>query len=98
MHDFSTAVRAGSVTVTGEIDMETAPVLREALAEAAAAPGPLVVDLSAVTFLDSAGVAALFDHVADDLEVIVRRGSIIARVLDVTGLGFAATVRHAAGR
>ncbi len=98
MHDFSTAVRAGCVTVTGEIDMETAPALREALATAAAAPGPLVVDLSAVTFLDSAGVAALFDHVADDLEVIVRPGSIIARVLDVTGLGFAATVRHAADR
>ena len=48
------------VTATGEIDITNAESLRDALLSAlnAGARG-LVVDLTAVTFLDSAGVTAL---------------------------------------
>jgi anti-sigma B factor antagonist len=49
---------------TGEIDMNTAPVLAaefdQAMA-AATAPAPVVADLSDVTFLSSAGLAVLLD-------------------------------------
>lgn len=52
--------RSAVVTATGEIDITTAESLRDALLSAlnAGARG-LVVDMTAVTFLDSAGVTAL---------------------------------------
>jgi anti-sigma B factor antagonist len=47
------------VTVVGEIDIATAPRLRERLFELAARGRPLVADLDQVRFIDSAGLAAL---------------------------------------
>jgi anti-sigma B factor antagonist len=47
------------VTVTGEIDISTVTRLRERLFELAAGGRPLVVDLDQVSFVDSAGLAAL---------------------------------------
>lgn len=95
--DFSAQRRDNVVTVTGEIDMATAPELREVIAAADPRSGRLVVDLSEVTFIDSAGVAVLFDHAAQGLELIVTPDSVITVVLEVTGLTQAATVRHATG-
>jgi anti-anti-sigma factor len=52
--------RTAVVTVAGEVDITNAEGLRDALLSAlnAGAPG-LVVDMTATTFLDSAGVTAL---------------------------------------
>jgi anti-sigma B factor antagonist len=47
------------VTPAGEIDISTGNELRECLCELAARGQPLVVDLDLVTFIDSAGLAAL---------------------------------------
>ena len=47
------------VAVSGEVDIETAPRLRRTLVDAAGAGQPVVVDLGAVTFMDSSGLAAL---------------------------------------
>jgi anti-sigma B factor antagonist len=47
------------VTVTGEMDISTVTRLRERLFELAASGRPLVVDLDQVSFIDSAGLAAL---------------------------------------
>jgi anti-sigma B factor antagonist len=49
------------VAVAGEIDIATEPRLRIALRRAleADAPGPVVVDLTAVVFIASTGLAAL---------------------------------------
>ncbi|MEJ8278650.1 STAS domain-containing protein [Pseudonocardia spirodelae] len=49
------------VHVHGEIDTMTAPVLSERLAERIGSTDLLVVDLSRVTFLGSAGLAALVE-------------------------------------
>ena len=51
------------VTVGGEIDVHTAPRLRAELGEALAdhPDGPAFVDLTAVTFISSAGLAVLVD-------------------------------------
>jgi anti-anti-sigma factor len=49
-----------NVRVTGEIDLATAPELRQRLNSLiAAGPGDVDVDLSNVTFLDSSGLAVL---------------------------------------
>jgi anti-sigma B factor antagonist len=50
---------AACVAVAGEIDVETAPRLRDALVEAVADGEQVVVELSSVTFMDSTGLAAL---------------------------------------
>jgi len=49
--------------LTGEIDASNAGVLEERIAGVAGPSNPLVVDLTAVTFLDSAGVR-LLHHLA----------------------------------
>ncbi len=90
--------RVGSavvVAVKGEIDIATGPRLRAALADALDQPGsgPVVVDLSKVTFLGSTGVAVLVD--ADwqanqrkrDLRVVVDRDRpAVVRPLESTGI------------
>jgi len=55
--------RASLVTVSGEIDVRTAPRLRAELSEVlvGTTSGPVVVDLTAVTFISSAGLAILVD-------------------------------------
>jgi anti-sigma B factor antagonist len=51
---------ASVLVVVGELDMLTAPQLSQALDVAlGAAPPVLVVDLSGITFMDSAGLAVL---------------------------------------
>jgi anti-sigma B factor antagonist len=47
------------VTATGEVDISTGTRLRERLSELAASGRPLVADLDQVSFIDSAGLAAL---------------------------------------
>lgn len=80
------------VTAAGEVDTFTCPRLRSTLkAQLGAKPGKLVLDLSAVTFLGSAGLAALVeaqrsahaDRVA--LELIATSRA-VRRPLEVTGL------------
>jgi len=54
--------QAGGVTVVevgGEVDVETAPRMRAALEAAIRAGLPVVVDLGAVTFMDSFGFGVL---------------------------------------
>ncbi|MFE6195992.1 STAS domain-containing protein [Streptomyces sp. NPDC057838] len=74
------------LTVSGEIDMSNAAALAEALD---AASGPLVVDLTAVEYLDSAALSVLFAH-ADRLELTVT--PLLEPVLAVSGLTGLATV------
>lgn len=47
--------------VSGEVDLLTAPVLRSRLREAASGGRGVVVDLSAVTFIDCAGLTPLME-------------------------------------
>jgi anti-anti-sigma factor len=47
------------ITVTGELDIGTAPRLREAVAERPPAGSLVVVDLSPVTFMDSNGLGVI---------------------------------------
>lgn len=57
--DVSSRATSTVITLAGDIDIQTAPALREQLASLPPAPQVIVVDLSAVEFLDSSGVGAL---------------------------------------
>lgn len=80
------------ISVRGEIDWATAPILREALAGAMAADPPrIILSLAEVTFLDSAGLSVLIRahrHAAERrgwvrLAGPGRRVSEILRITDV---------------
>ncbi len=50
------------VKVTGDVDLYTSPELRQTLMKAiGGARGPVYVDLSEVTYMDSSGVATLVE-------------------------------------
>ncbi|HEX6754921.1 MAG TPA: STAS domain-containing protein [Mycobacteriales bacterium] len=80
------------VTVTGEVDMDTAPRMRHAVERAVAGgEGPVLVDLGEVTFMDSSGLSALVasHQVAAAHSVPFRLLRVPARVLNliqITGL------------
>lgn len=90
---FSARVAGSDVTVIGEVDLATAPRLRAALEEAAGPGTGLAVDLRAVRYLDSAGMAALFEFASQGMTVRVAPGSIVARVLEISGLANVAQVQ-----
>jgi anti-anti-sigma factor len=84
------------VTATGEIDLSNIDVFTEALASASGGTRrPITVDLSAVKYLDSAGINALFNHAdeVDRLHVIVH--PFLTRVLTISGLSEIAIVETA---
>ncbi|GAA4317471.1 STAS domain-containing protein [Klenkia terrae] len=83
-----------TVLVRGEVDRETSPTLQACLLGQLQQPGarPLLVDLSAVTFLDAAGLHALVAarQTARGLDVPFRihcgERRAVRRPLEITGL------------
>ncbi len=73
------------LTVRGEIDMGNAGEFGAALERELLAGAALTVDLTGVTYLDSAGIAALFDRAADH-ELRLSAPRLLDRVLRVSGL------------
>ncbi|GGX85313.1 STAS domain-containing protein [Streptomyces minutiscleroticus] len=74
------------IAVVGEVDMSNINVLSEALDST---QGPVVLDLTEVEYLDSAGLNVLFAH-AERLELIAP--PLLAPVLTISGLADLATV------
>jgi len=71
--------------VCGEIDLATAQQFCMAVAEVTARHPRLIVDLTEVDFLASAGIHALFRYRDQLTAVVVREGSVIARALALSG-------------
>ena len=79
------------IAVAGEVDAHTAPQMKAALLEAVSRHRSVVVDLSAVTFMDSQGLAALLRA---RQEAEARAGSLclervpagVLKLLRITGL------------
>lgn len=83
--------RAVVVTVSGELDLLTAPAFEQALRRALAGRPPLVVvDLGGVGFLDSSALAVLATthHEAgqDTVVRLVATAPVVVRPLELTGL------------
>ena len=89
------------LSVHGEIDLETAPVLRDVLLPILEhQTGPVVVDLSEVAFLDSTGLHVLVDTLRRlepenrRLAIACREGGHVHRLLALVGLLDALTVHR----
>ena len=80
----------------GEIDLSNIDTFTQALttaiAETAERDETLTVDLSAVEYLDSAAINALFPH-AEQIHVIAH--PFLVRVFDISGLAELATIEPA---
>lgn len=80
----------------GEIDLSNVDTftraLSTAIAETTSGDGTVTVDLSAVEYLDSAAINALFAH-AEHIQLIVR--PLMIRIFEITGLTELATVEAA---
>ncbi|KWV32084.1 STAS domain-containing protein [Micromonospora rifamycinica] len=90
--DLATGLQADGapvLTVVGEIDMSNADLFRTAIADAVVDGHRLTVDLTAVEYLDSAALAALFAHV-DQLRVVAN--PLLDSVLTISGLRDLTTV------
>lgn len=92
-----------TVTATGEVDTLTAPELRRAIEQALAVSGvdELVIDLRAVTFLDSAGLCALANvhraaTAAGTRTRLLCATASVVHVLRLTGLWDVLGAEHAA--
>ena len=95
MLQITTAPTADGVTevcVAGEIDMETAPQVTDAVRAAiTAGPRAIQVDMAAVTFLDSSGIEMLL-HVRSEAAgqgirlCVVNAHRRVTRALTITGL------------
>jgi anti-sigma B factor antagonist len=79
------------VSAGGEVDVSTAPRLREQLAAVPVDASRVIVDLSDVTFLDSTGLGVLVAawkkcrEAGADLDLVVTRPQ-VAKVLEITRL------------
>ena len=89
------------LTVRGEIDIATAPALLEVLRPVLERDaGPVVIDLSEVSFMDSTGVHVLVDTLRQlkpqnrRLAIACREGGQVHRVLALVGLLNALTVHR----
>jgi anti-sigma B factor antagonist len=85
-------VQVAVVTVVGELDLSTVPVLRQKLTEAICpACAAVVVDLAAVDFIDASGVGALVGAAGEasraGVKFVLREPSTsVERMLDLAGL------------
>jgi anti-anti-sigma factor len=81
------------VTATGDIDLANVNEFQDILNAAAADNDAVTVDLSEVTYCDSAAVRALFAVAATaKLELIVPAAGTIMTLLRISGLDRVATV------
>jgi anti-sigma B factor antagonist len=79
------------VRVRGEIDVTNASGLREALA--GLVTGGLIIDLSSVSYFDSAGFAVLDRLIAQaPVAVVVPPGSVVRTAMSLLNLPFYASV------
>jgi len=83
--------REACIAVAGEVDVETAPRLREMLLETLDQAEAVVVDLGSVTFMDSTGLSALVmaQHFGTERGTRLRLSRVPPRVmklLTITGL------------
>lgn len=79
------------LSAAGEIDLYTAPALRDALVAAAESSSRILIDLSRVTFLDSTGLGVMLGALGRARSVqrsvaLVGPTSMVLRVLEITRL------------
>jgi anti-sigma B factor antagonist len=88
--------QAPIVTATGDIDLANVNDFHDMMTKAANGASALTVDLTAVSYCDSAAVRALFSVAAiTKLSLVVRSEGPVRMLLSVSGLDRVATVTAA---
>jgi anti-sigma B factor antagonist len=88
--------QAPIVTATGDIDLANVNDFQDMMTKAANGASALTVDLTAVSYCDSAAVRALFSVAAiTKLSLVVRSEGPVRMLLSVSGLDRVATVTAA---
>jgi anti-sigma B factor antagonist len=90
------------IAAIGDVDSDTAPALSAAINACVdqADDGPCILDLSRVTFLDSAGLTALLhatlhsEAQRQPLPIVVDANRPVIRPIEVTGLDDTLTLYH----
>jgi anti-sigma B factor antagonist len=81
---------AAIVVADGEIDLETSPDLARALEGALDGRRRVVVDLQAVSFMDSTGISLLLTTAEQarraEVELLIEPSAVVRRVLRLTGV------------
>jgi anti-sigma B factor antagonist len=97
--EIQSAEQSGSavLTVSGEVDLATAPALQTALlAMMERGSARVIVDMAEVTFMDSSGLSALLaarDAGGEEFEMVLVVGpGMVRRLLDTTAIGTLFTV------
>lgn len=90
------------IRLNGEIDLEKAPLLREALLEALDRGYPLLVEMSKVVYIDSSGIASLVEALQNarkkNLELtLISPSPRVRRVLELARLDKVFTIRTEMG-
>jgi anti-anti-sigma factor len=89
--DFNVSLHGASTFfITGELDISTAPLLSDTIGAAVARGGPITLDVSSMTFIDSAGVHAILKALADlPSGCLILHGvpNGMQRVLDIVEIG-----------
>lgn len=89
----ATGPQPATVRAAGDIDLACAAEFRAALAEAAASAGEITVDLTEVTYCDSAAIHALFTVAAHErVTLVIPAGGPITTMLKIAGLDKITTV------
>ena len=85
--------------VSGDIDVQSAPALHEALTVGPPGATLCIIDLTTVTFLDAAGLAVLLDATCHALpphepRLVVNGNSLVIRPIEITGLDDSLRLYH----
>lgn len=76
-------------SVSGELDIATVPLMNVAIAHAVSQGGPITIDMSFLTFMDSTGVGAILESAKEMATgCIVLHGvhDEVSRVIDLMGV------------
>ena len=85
--------------VRGEIDFHTADLFRRRLRMATQRPGPIVLDMSGVSFMDTSGVRELLRVCSAGHDVVIRRPSrSVELILGLSQISGRVTVEAASRR
>lgn len=88
--DFSVSLHGASTFfVTGELDTAAAPLFADTIRAAVARGGPLTLDVSRMTFIDSAGVQAILrarEHLPSGCLMVHGVHDGLQRILDIMGV------------
>jgi anti-anti-sigma factor len=77
-----------TVTIVGEVDLETAPELERRLVEVAERGTPVIIDLGECAYMDSSGFRTLHRAAAiGRVVLVVPPAAFLSRVVRLAGLG-----------